>query len=674
MTDLSQLSTAELRGIIAAERSTAPRKVVTPNKPIASEFESADTTTGADFMTRFGASFKMTPAGKVDYLKHKYGEKNVLVDEKGNIFFRPKDGARLTLFDEKDLSLADLADFGGDLPGVIFSAIGGASGTAAGPGPGNVGGAALGALVGNQLKQAISGFMAGDDNMTAGDRLTSMGTDFAMGGASQYGANKAMALRDVVRPGNIVARSAQRAEATPFAQQGRQLSAETGIPLSFADETGSRAAKTIEGMARRNPVSADTFSAFDRLQTEKAVQRIRGIMDDIHGSEVGDESLGQSANRAFDKLWDNLVAARRSTAQSDFSLVHKLSAGKPVLPTIRMKDAVNGLISEYDVPGAGPMAKKFVSELTEMRDEIGLATTAEHFQKLLQRWGKAASGGATIFENLDRAEQRRVAGKVFGALTKDLDAAASTGAGTDALASALRTARDNYAKNSAAMAEVGDSVIGRYFGNVGYERTAERVADTLSRMKPTEIRATMGILSRADPDIVDKTARHFLERAMDAARPAAGQSQGGTVAFSSAKFLNALPDEKVLQAVIGGKPAQGELTKVAKVLERVADRPMEGSPTAPIMMAWDLAKGLFTLNPQALAGLPVAVLAPRTIAAAALTPQGRQALITVSTTGKPTKVVLHAAQYLAALNVKEANQDVSGAIAAGATSGAPTGP
>lgn len=697
MTDLSQIPTAELKAMLdeAKAGKTAPRKdVVTPNRPV-SEFEAADTTTGAGFMTRFGASFKMTPEGKVGYLKHKYGDQNVLVDEKGNIYFRPKSGGRLTLFDEKDVSLADLADFAGDVPGVVMSAIGGTAGTAATPGAGNVAGAALGALVGNQAKQAISAMLPGDDNMSSGDRLMSMGTDAAMGGASQFGVNKMIGLRDLTRPGNIVARSAQRAEATPFAREGRQLSTDTGIPLSFAQETGSRAGTAVEGMARRNPVSADSFASFDRLQTDKAVQRIRGIMDDIHADEVGDVSLGQAAQRGFDNLWDRLVTTRRDQAARDFAEVTRLGGKEVLLPVSGTKKKMLELAGEFDVPGGGDATAKLARQIKAAADEIGLAVTPNQFNRLLQIYGKASAGKGTIFADLDSAQQRYLAGQIHSALTRDLDGAVAAGerireAPTgDALrrfarnpeqvaaktergdvAAALKAARDNYAQNSGKMGEVGDSVIGRYFGNVGYERTPERVADMITKMKPTEIRATLGILSKADPDIADKTARHFIERALEKAAPPPSAAQGGAVKFTASRFLSALPDDATQAALFGGKPAQGELAKVAKVLERVSDRPMEGSPTAPIMMAWDLAKGLFTLNPQALAGLPVAVLAPRTIAKAALTPQGRQALITVSSTGKPTRTVTMAASYLAALNAREAGQDVDAAIAA--TPGAPT--
>lgn len=666
MSDLAQLSTKELESMLAAAKSkqTAPTGGRSqPVTAITNEFESADTTTGADFMTRLGASFKMTPEGKVNYLRHRYGPQNVALDEKGNVFFRPKDGGRLTLFDEKDVSLSDLADFAGDVPGVVLSALGATAGGMTTGGPGSVPGAAAGAAAGNAIKQAFGAMIPGDENMTPLSRVGSMATDAAMGAGTQFGVNKLMSLRDLTRPKNLLARSAQNAQATPQAVEGRALVQDTGIPMTFAQETGDRTSAALEGMARRSPVAADDFAKFDQLQTGKAVERIKSIMDDIHRDEVGDVSLGQSVQRAFDKVWDNVVAQRRTQAAKDFAEVTKLGGKEALIPVQATKQRLLDLAKEFDVPGGGDASAALAKQIKAAASDFGMMVSPDQMNRLLQIYGKAMAGKGTIFKDLDTAQQRYLAGQVHKALTADLDTAAANPLLGKA-SEALKVARDNYAANSAKISEVGDSVVGRYFGNVGYERTPERVADTISKMKPTEIRATLGILTRADPEIADKTARHFLERALDASKPAVTQSAGGQVKFSAAKFLNALPDENVQVALFGGKPAMGELKKVANVLERVADQPMAGSPTAPMLMAWDMAKGLFTLNPRAIAGLPAAVLAPKAIARAALTPQGRQALITVATTEKPTKVALGAISYLTAMNVREANQDVDAAIAA----------
>jgi hypothetical protein len=64
-------------------------------------------------------------------------------------------------------------------------------------------------------------------------------------------------------------------------------------------------------------------------------------------------------------------------------------------------------------------------------------------------------------------------------------------------------------------------------------------------------------------------------------------------------------------------------------------------------MAWDAAKKVFTI--QGLAGMPAAVIAPKTVAKASLTPEGRRALITLGRYDSANQSVVRAAAYLAGL-------------------------
>jgi hypothetical protein len=669
------------------------RRALTPNMPE----DTPDTTTGADFMTRFGASFKMTPEGKAGLYRDKYGDKNVSVTNGGEIMFRESARDRWKVADESQLTLRDLADFAGDMPGAILGALGAAGGTVAGAGVGSIPGAAIGAAAGNAIKQNVSNVLPGDDNMTPLARVGSMATDAAIGGASQGVAQGAVKLADLAKPHNLVASSALKAASTPYAQRGAQLSADTGIPMSFGEETGSKGAMILEGTARRNPVAADQFAAFDKLSRDAAVKRLNRVADDMFATPVDDISLGQSAQRGFDKLWDDLLATRRGQAASDFSAVENAAkkAGSPVLiSTNSTKRAINDAIARFDDPAIHGPAQKAVAELKVLRDSFDAGVTPTRLNNLLQFYGKAAYGKGSIIENLDNAQQRKIAGDIHGALNRDLDRAvaqaekireAPTG---DALrqfqanpekviattergdvASLLRTARDNYAKNSAAITETTDSVIGRYLGG-RFDKDPTDIAEKLVNMRPTTLRTTFNLLKRADPELADQTARYVIERSLTAAKPSAGQSAGGQITFSAARFLNSLPDERVLETLLSGKPALGEFKKTVEALQRVANRPMEGSPTGPMMMAWDLMKGLFTLNPHALAGLPAAILAPRAIAAASLTPQGRQALITVSKTGPVTKQVTQAMNYLAGISLAEQKQSTDEAIATAGSSAA----
>ena len=117
-----------------------------------------------------------------------------------------------------------------------------------------------------------------------------------------------------------------------------------------------------------------------------------------------------------------------------------------------------------------------------------------------------------------------------------------------------------------------------------------------------------------------------------------------------------MPEGTKFDVLYGSSNARNELKLVGEALERIAYRGFtEGSPTAPLLMAWDTAKRVFTI--QGLAGLPAAIVAPKTVARAALTPEGRRALITLGRYDRPTESVVRAAAYLAGLASKEQRKE-----------------
>jgi hypothetical protein len=675
-------------------RATPTAHSGSSEQPTSADFMAADTETGGDAATRIGASFKMTREGKVGFLKSRYGDTNVFEGNGDDIYYRSKPGARLTLFDEKGFSLRDLADFAGDVPGMVLSGVGSIVGTGAGPGPGNVAGAAAGAAAGNVIKQNISNLLPGSDEMSPGQRVGSVALDTGLAAGTQFGANKLIPIADMARPHNMVSRSVSASMATPTAREGAELVRDVG-PLTLGQETGSRLQLALEGLGRRSPASADKFKAFDDKQIAAAKSELFDLMDRVYTAPQTDFGIGMRVASSFDGLMDKLVTARRSQAATDFGRVGQLSNGGPVLSPKNLRAALREIIDEYDVPGGGDASAALVGRAKKMYEElrqpgVGEAApslTADQINRLLQIYGKASAGKGAIFQDMETAQQRLLAGKLHGALNADLDDAVALAekmktqpiqvqrqvyakdpnkpgelVKAGEIAEALAAARDNYRKLSGPITEVRDSVIGKYFGAPG-ERTPERVADMLTRMKPSEMSTSLRLLERADPELRDATGRYFLERAMADAVPAPTQSQGGTVTFSAAKFLNALPDENMMKTLYGPN-AHSEITKISRYLQRIADRPMDGSPTAPLLMAWDLAKGVFTLNPSAaIRGIGTVILAPNAIAKAATTPQGRQALLTVTNTSTPTAVAIKGATYLAGMNAVGSASEPRGSAA-----------
>jgi hypothetical protein len=470
-------------------------------------------------------------------------------------------------------------------------------------------------------------------------------------------------------PKNIVARKVQQTQSTPYAERGKEIAQKTGVDLSLGQQTGDEATMLVEGMARKNPFSSAEFQEFGGKQVGQAVERLQKIMDDITPEKIGDIRVGTMVNQAFDDAVTGAANVRRAQAAKDFGAVEAAGANAKVIGTSNLVSKLDDLISRYDVPGGGDATASLVSRMKGLREQLSAKATgkalvdpsgraltspspslsANETNRLLEVYTKASQGKGQIFADLETAQQRMLASELKGALLTDLDEAANTSQG--AVAPLLKAARDNYKANSSAISKLEESVLGKYLGS---DRSPERVADFLGRAKPTELKQTLDIVNKADPEVIPATRRYFIERAIEKAAHAPSQRNPKAPNFSAAKFIDAMPEGTKFDVLYGSSNAREELKLVGEALERIAYRGFtEGSPTAPLLMAWDAAKRLFTI--QGIAGLPAAVIAPRTVAKAVLTPEGRQALVSLGRYDKPTESAIRSAAYLAGLAAADEN-------------------
>lgn len=448
-------------------------------------------------------------------------------------------------------------------------------------------------------------------------------------------------------PKNLVARSTQKKLDTEFARRGEEIAKKTGVELSLGQQTGDEGVMLVEGMARKNPFSSSEFQKFGAKQVGQSVQRLQKILDDITPEKVTDITIGQRVQHAFDSAVDSALKSRRMQARTDFGAVDAAAGNAKVIGTNNVVARLDEMIDSFDVPGGGDATAALVNRFKNLRKMLApsgepSALTAKEAERLLEVYTKASAGKGQIFADLDTAQQRMLAGQLKDSLMRDLDAAAeASGGGPAAL---LKTARDNYRANSIAISRLEESVLGKFLGP---DRSPERIADFLVRAKPSELKQTLDIVNKADPSVVQATRRYFVERAIDDSVIAPSVRNPTAPNFSAAKFIDAMPEGVKFEVLFGSSNVRGELKMVGEALERIAYRGFtEGSPTAPLLMAWDAAKKVFTL--QGIAGLPAAVIAPRTVAKAALTPEGRRALITLGRYDQSNRAVVRAAGYLMA--------------------------
>jgi hypothetical protein len=144
---------------------------------------------GADFGTRLKTSIIPSNEGKEKYLKSKYGDANVRKDSGGN--FQMRQGSDWTNFDEKGVSLSDIAD----LAGPVISAIGSGVGAAFGGIPGGM----LGNAGAEGWRELAAQAMGGGRN-SSGDVAKEVGVAAVTGGLEALGGKVIQKGVDLAKP------------------------------------------------------------------------------------------------------------------------------------------------------------------------------------------------------------------------------------------------------------------------------------------------------------------------------------------------------------------------------------------------------------------------------------------------------------------------------------------
>lgn len=542
---------------------------------------------------------------------------------------------------------------------------------------GNVAGAVLGP--GKFLKQAkttpamikqgatqgaIYGFGAGEGGPL--ERAQSAGLGGALGAGTGAVLGTATSLFNKVRPQNLKANAVNKAyltpqdknfvgpaAQTPVAADSARIAQEIGQTYTPGQATGSRSMLTMEGLVRRHPSSAAKMQAFDEKQLEVSLRNLNANLDKLAANPAGPEATGSLVSKAFDKVLNTATTLRRKTATADFGRVDELAGRFRVIKPDNLKAEIASIAKDFDVPGGGDASAALVNRIQGIAKDLDRAgpqgLNARETQRLLEVYGDAQRGTGKIFADLDTAQQRMIAGRLKDAVLRDIDTAADQGGHVAEVAEALKTARNNYKANSQSINEMEKSTLGRLFGG-DYEKSPERIAQTIRNMPPSELRQSMDILNKADPATSQSVKRFLVEDALATAgyapRGLAPQAQiAGEDVFSPAKFLTAIRKSPVW-AGFDATERKGMETAV-RDLERVAFRAgTDGSPTAPMLFGWEVAKalggGAAALSPTQIAKSVAAVMVPQKIAAAITTPQGQQALRTINT-AKPNSAAARAA-------------------------------
>lgn len=263
------------------------RTATRPEGPV--DYRGVNLEEGAPAWDRFLAGFKSGPEGRLNFYKKRYGEPNVRLSPGGEIEFYKPQTKQWHQVDEKGMSWADLADFGGDIPELLGMV---AAPLMRGPqaaktltriatSPGG------GAAAGNIGRQMVGKSLPGEDQFSVGD-VTKAGIG---GELASLGSGPTQALaRARINPAGMaegwLSKRLREAGRTETAQEGRDLVQQTGFPLNLAEITDDPVVKTMLGFAHRSGFGQQLAREEMQAKEDAALAMFGRLLERLGGKEA----------------------------------------------------------------------------------------------------------------------------------------------------------------------------------------------------------------------------------------------------------------------------------------------------------------------------------------------------------------------------------------------------
>src|SRR5699024_9949141 len=294
-------------------------------------------------------------------------------------------------------------------------------------------------------------------------------------------------------------------------------------------------------------------------------------MKGLNKAEVSDEAVGNKIQSTVRNVVDSIAKKRAATAARQYGAISKALGDTPVVAYSDTAKTLRSLLSEFeDAPD--PASQSIRRQLEGMLDNVmskpGYSLTSA--QKFRSSLGRAARGSADIFKDVNRSEQRRIASKLYEAITSDIESSANAfskgvyfgpgqmNKGQNAMSphsgigDAWRKANENYRNFSDLIDAMEKSPLRRLVGdqvNVGEFMTVnklppEKVLGVLDRMTPTEMKITRTVMEKNAPQTWQEYKRLLVQNALEDAQTAPSSAGANTLPLNANAFVRALGGDK----------------------------------------------------------------------------------------------------------------------------------
>lgn len=633
-----------------------------------------DIETGGNLLDRVVVGLKLSNESKLNYMRGKYGRENARINVEGELEFKPTGADKWIRFDEYGATLKDIGDISGALieaiPPTIYGAV------SADPV-----GAGLAASIGSGLRQELAKRTPGGEDISFGGGVGRVGESFLVGAVGQKVVNELFKIpKKAIR--NIFARYIwpRSKSATRAIRKAEKLTLQTGIPLTPAQQSGSRSAILLENLVRQHPATADIVSKTDIKQLQALRRYIFATFDTIAPGREGKAAAGEKIAQAYKTYVTRMIHTRSVAGKLAFDRANVKAAGREVVSMENTISSIDDVIKKFKTPvGDDPatlavrrlekiknrLIKKTPTTFSQILDSagrpyttVGTTTrkklTIKELQRGLSIYGKRARGAGKIVPDLSTAENIHIAQQIYDGLLADLDNTVQLG-GLGGIE--LKTARDLWAAMSNEIDDLTKSVLIKIIDKPG-----EKAVDSFlsSAWTHSEVKTALSVLRTSNLAAVKNIRVAALEEILGKAVPPGTAYRIGGVPISPAKFVTQANhyDDRIKALFVGDRAGYVTWRRGVKAAQRIADRGgLGGSQTAPMQWTMGFVKTLIGhargLNPVGMATDIATFFAPQHLARIIMHPQAKKQLLIITAKGSTAKAVSIAIMRIKEIEARE---------------------
>lgn len=509
----------------------------------------------------------------------------------------------------------------------------------------------------------------------------------AFGGGLAAAGRGVMRAAEEVLPANTLSRVmnyfGNKANQKPYAAESEALAQRTGIDFTPGMVSGGKAQTALENMSRQSVFSADTAFQADEKIANQAIQYVRTVMDRISRDNLSPQGIGEGVQKTVRGAVEKIAESREQTAAKQFGAIRQMVGDAPVVDYTATKKALQDILGDFgDVVGGDAarirsQAQGLLDEILQKADGVSLdaARRARSF------YGAASRGRSNIFDDVSPDLNRRLAAKMYGAMSDDLDAA---GARIDQAAGfgqnmpvaggvqpvrpseLLKQANDDYRRHSQLLEAVKNSPLKRLLGDefsvedfmTVNTLPPETVIQRMGAMKPSEMNMVRDFMEKNAPDTWQQYKRMLVDDALSAAETAPTSAGANHVPFNASGFMRALggdKPEKVEQLRAIFNPSEmSEVMDAMQAARRLGDKfGANFSGTGPFnevsQMSRSFVDSLKNMSVSGIAGAASPIIGLQGVARMMLNSDGRKGLIELAKLPPGSKKANDLAAYLASV-------------------------